>query len=400
MLSRHPSYPDVWVARIYPNGRPKDPATGKPTNKGRERLYFTGTEAEAIDWYAGLLRSPRGGDLPLAPTLDQAWPKFCAYYKSHVSATTYHDYLTTWHRHLKPFFGALRPNQMTGTLIDAYKSKRLSETYLPGKRYQLPKADTPAEVARRKPVSKKRIQNELYYLSAMTTWMARPDVNMAKPLGFEIKGFPAKDTKAPLPVVPGRREVIMLIRRADRKFRALFYIWYNSGLRKDELLTLTGERINMAYWYMIVKGKGNKERIVPIHRKIRVYIRKARRPGHLWTNPKTGRPYVDLSKPLRRAADRAGLGQRVYLHLLRHCFGTHSIESGINPRALQMLLGHSSMKTTEIYTTLAAQTLAREMDKFGGGGQGKREAELLRMLQQLVGTLRPEPPPSDQDQKG
>lgn len=224
MLSRHPQYPDVWIARIYPNGRPKDPATGKPTNKGRERLYFEGTEAEALDWYAGLLRSPRGEATPLAPTLDQAWSKFCAYYKGHVSQTTYHDYLKTWHRHLKPFFGPLRPHQLNSILIDAYKTKRLSETYLPGKRYQLPKADTPAETKFRKPVSKKRIQNEIYYISAMTTWMARPDVNMAKPLGFEIKGFPAKDTKAPLPVVPGRREVLLLIRRADRKFRALFYI--------------------------------------------------------------------------------------------------------------------------------------------------------------------------------
>lgn len=388
-LERHPKYPDVWVARIYPNGRPKDPDTGKPTNKGRKRYLYEGDEAGALNWYASLLKTPQAVETPLAPTLEQAWPKFCEYYKNHVSESTYKDYLKTWNRHLKPFFGRFRPVQLNAGIIESYKSKRLLETYLPGKRFQLPKDDTTeAEKKRRKPVSKKRIQNELYYISAMTSWMASPSVNMAQKLNFEIKGFPAKDTKAPIPVIPGRREVLMLIRRADRPYRAMLYIWYNAGLRKTELLTLEGNRINLAYWYMIVRGKGNKERIVPIHRKLRVFIRKAMRPGYLWISPRTGRPYVSLDKALKRAADRAKLSQRIYLHLLRHCFGTHGIESGINPRAMQLLLGHSSMKTTEIYTTLAAQTLTSEMNKFGGGGPAKREAERQKLFHELLGTLR------------
>ena len=388
-LTRHKELADVWVARIYTEGRKVDPETGKP-KESRKRYYFSGDEPSAIKWYASLLRSPqKETSIPLAPTLSEAWPKFCAYYEKAVSETTYNDYLKTWNRHLKPFFGQFRPMQLTPDLIENYKTKRQNETYLPGKNYQLPDKDTEAETKRRKPVSKKRIQNEIYYISAQCTWMALPEVNLAQPLHFSIKGYKAKETKAPLPVVPGRREVILLIRNAEQKYRPMLLIWYYGGLRKSELLYLTGEQINLSYWYMIPRGKGDKERIVPIHRKIRYYIRKFMKPGLLFTSWKRkGKPYKDLSKPLKRAAVKAGLSQRVYLHLLRHCFGTHSIESGINPRALQLLLGHASLKTTEIYSTLAAHTLTNEIDKFGGGGPAKREQDLMGMMQQLMSAMR------------
>lgn len=388
-LSRHPTLDDIWIARVYIAGRKKDPKTGKPSNKGRKEYTFDGTEAAALKWYASLLRTPqKETSTPLAPTLTEAWPKFCAYYEQATSETTFNDYLKTWNRHLKPFFGQFRPCQLTPDLIDNYKIKRQGETYLPGKNYQLPKDDTETEFKRRKPVSKKRIQNELYYISAMCSWMALPETDMAKPLHFKIKGYPAKDTKAPLPIVPGKRDVILLIRKIERKFRPMLLIWYYGGLRKNELLPIKAEQINTAYGYMIVRGKGDKERIVPIHRKIRLYVRRYAKSGYLFINPKTKKPYVDISKNIKRAAIKAGLSQRVYLHLLRHCFGTHGIESGINPRAMQMLLGHSSMKTTEIYTTLAAGTLTSEMAKFGGKGPEKREQDLMAMMQQLLGALR------------
>lgn len=397
-LERHPSLPDVWVARIYTEGRKTDPKTGKVSNAGRKRYYTEGTEAEALKWYASLLRTPKkDNSIPLAPTLTEAWPKFCEYYEQAVSETTFNDYLKTWHRHLKPFFGQFRPMQLTPDLIENYKTKRQGETYLPGKNYQLPDKDTPAETARRKPVSKKRIQNELYYISAQCTWMALPEVDMAKPLHFKIKGYKAKETKAPLPVVPGRRDVIMLVRKAERKYRPMLLIWYYGGLRKNELLPLRAEQINLSYWYMIPKGKGDKERIVPIHRKIRFYVRKYAKSGYLFINPKTKKPYVEISKALKRAAVKAGISNRMYLHLLRHCFGTHSIESGINPRALQLLLGHASLKTTEIYSTLAAQTLTNEIDKFGGNRDKflakeaeKREQDLISMMKALMGALSPD----------
>jgi len=78
-------------------------------------------------------------------------------------------------------------------------------------------------------------------------------------------------------------------------------------------------------------------------------------------------PWQDFKKALQRASDKAGISQHVYMHLLRHGFGTHSIQSGINLRSLQILMGHSSSQVTEIYTTLAGQYLGQEIEKFGRG---------------------------------
>ncbi|KAB0665624.1 tyrosine-type recombinase/integrase [Oryzomonas japonica] len=365
-LTKHPKYPNVWIARVYLDGRRKDPKTGKPSNK-RKLYNFEGTEAQALDWYAQVLKTQQKATIPLAPTLEQAWADFCTYYKNKTSETTYFDFLKTWHRHLAPFFGQFRPMQITPGLIENYKTKRLSETYLPGKVKQLPKDDSEEQALKRRPISRKRINNELFYLSAIITWMTLPEINLALPLGFKIKGFPAKQVKAALPVVPDRREVITLLRATERPYRAMLCVWYYGGLRKKELLTMEGERVNLAQNYMIVLGKGNKERIVPIHRKIRIYLRKYYKPGFMWVNPKTEKPWVFLTRAIKRATDKAGFDKRMYIHLLRHTFGTHSIQSGIGVRSVQLMLGHASVTTTEIYTTLATGFLAEQMEKLGGG---------------------------------
>ena len=123
---------------------------------------------------------------------------------------------------------------------------------------------------------------------------------------------------------------------------------------------------------MTIRGKGNKQRIVPIHRKVRVYLKKRMKNGFLFINEKTGKPFYDAKKALKRAAEKAGV-DGVYMHLLRHAFGTHSIMSGISPRALQMMLGHSSITTTEIYSRLANDFLSEEMKKFGTGPSGRKK---------------------------
>jgi integrase/recombinase XerD len=366
-LNKHPKYPGVYEARIYTDGRKKDPKTGKPSNH-RDTFLFEGSDVQALDWYAQLLKTSHKAAVPLAPSLSHAWPDFCIYYKNKTSetGTTYNDFLKTWARHLGPFFGQLRPAQITPGLIESYKNKRLAETYLPGKVKQLPADDTPDQAAKRRPISRKRINNELFYLSAFVTWMAQPEINLALPLGFKIKGFPAKQVKAALPVVPDRREVIALLRAAERPYRAMLCVWYYGGLRKSELLTMEGARVNLDQGYMIILGKGGKERVVPIHRKIRVYLRHHWNPTFMWINPKTKKPWVFLTRAIKRAADKAGIDKRVYIHLLRHSFGTHSIQSGLELRSVQMLMGHENSKTTEIYTTLAGRFLGEQMEKLGG----------------------------------
>lgn len=84
---------------------------------------------------------------------------------------------------------------------------------------------------------------------------------------------------------------------------------------------------------------------------------------------------MDFRKVLNRAARKAGIEQHIYMHLLRHGFGTHSIQSGIGLRSLQMMMGHSSSQVTEIYTALAGQFLSHELDKFGRGALRQKKSD-------------------------
>lgn len=172
----------------------------------------------------------------------------------------------------------------------------------------------------------------------------------------------------------------LLIRAAERVYRPVLLLCYYGGLRKTEALTIQGRKINFAHGYMVVRGKGNKERIVPMFRKLRVHLRRRYQKGYLFTNPATGRPYVDMKRALDRAAKKSGIEQHVYLHLLRHGFGTHSIMSGIGLRSVQMIMGHSSAQVTEIYTTLAGQFLSHELDKFGGDHGAGHNGKPLKKL--------------------
>jgi site-specific recombinase XerD len=122
------------------------------------------------------------------------------------------------------------------------------------------------------------------------------------------------------------------------------------------------------YHYLIVVGKGNKERVVPIlaaelatDLRRRVEMVKS---GYLWLNEETGLPIKDLRSLLYWAAKRAGINRHINPHLLRHSFGAHATAAGISLRALQDIMGHSTPAVTQIYSQVAAETLRKEMGKF------------------------------------
>lgn len=359
----HPKYPGVWIIRVYAEGRKIDPKTGKPNNK-RLTILHEGDEASARIFEAEIKKSYRG-ESPrlLAPSLDEALPKFLEYYKNHSSDKTVADFLRVWRRHLGPVFGKLRPVQITAGMVEQYKTKRVGDTYLPGRPGQALEDDKPGDVEKRKPVTKRTITKELVYLSAFCSWMARPEINLAAPLSFKIKGWGQKHTAAPMPVILTRRDVVMILRRAERKYRPIFAVCYYAGLRRSEALNLSAQDVFLSQGYMVIRGKGNKQRVVPIYRKLRCYLRRRLTSGLLFPNPKTGKAYDHVKKALDRAAGSAGV-ESVHLHMLRHAFGTHSIMSGISPRALQLMLGHSSMATTEIYSKLANKFLCGEINKL------------------------------------
>ncbi len=363
-LTRHPTLKDIWIIRLYAGKRTKDPITGKANNARLPRIYFPGTEAQATEYYRILLQSnkPTAQTAILAPTLSQAWPAFCDYYKNHVSDTTYRDFLGAWRKHLHPYYGRLRPLEFTPALIEQYKSLRRTQKSV---RNDFPKPKT--------------INKELSYLAALVTWMAKPEQNLCQPLPFTIHGFPARQTKAPLPRVPIRAEVLKLLRNSEPQYRGIFACCYYAGLRKSETLRLTVADVNLPADNLIIFGKRGKYRIVPIHRKLRPYLRRRIRhsTGHLFINPDTNLPWVDVKKALNRAVDKAGLAH-TWLHLLRHAFGTHLIQSGVDLESTRILMGHESTQVTQMYLTLGSDFLNQQLQRLGSGAPGQKSTKKIK----------------------
>jgi len=170
--------------------------------------------------------------------------------------------------------------------------------------------------------------------------------------------------------------------------RALFELIYSCGLRVSEAIDLTVDRISLAEKVVRVLGKGSRERIVPLggraKRELEAYLR-AVRPGLLRKGRATdwlflGRGGRRLSrktvwKTYARLAAGAGLGS-TKVHALRHSFATHLLQGGADLRAVQELLGHADIGTTQIYTHVSQDVLRkthRDYHPRGGGHAGGSE---------------------------
>ncbi|HMM55967.1 MAG: tyrosine recombinase XerC [Xanthomonadales bacterium PRO7] len=151
--------------------------------------------------------------------------------------------------------------------------------------------------------------------------------------------------------------------------RALFELLYSSGLRVSELTSVRWRDLDMAEGLIRVIGKGSKTRIVPVGGKAIAALQALREQDHAGAED----PLVcgRLGKPLTPAAVRArlkrrakdqGVWKRVYPHLLRHSCASHVLESSGDLRAVQELLGHADIGTTQIYTHLDFQHLAKVYD--------------------------------------
>jgi integrase/recombinase XerD len=136
---------------------------------------------------------------------------------------------------------------------------------------------------------------------------------------------------------------------------------YASGLRVSELVALETRQVNFQGDYLMVKGKGAKVRAVPFGRwareKLLGYLgevrpRLARRPSPFLFITRSGKPLSRQAfwKLIRGHARAAGIDKRVTPHTLRHSFATHLLEGGADLRAVQSMLGHADISTTQIYT--------------------------------------------------
>ncbi|MSU49065.1 MAG: site-specific tyrosine recombinase XerD [Opitutus sp.] len=158
--------------------------------------------------------------------------------------------------------------------------------------------------------------------------------------------------------------------------RALLELFYSSGLRVSELAGIMLQQIDLQQGFLRVFGKGSKERIVPVGGKaceaLATYLASGR--PHL-VRPHTGSQFflnhrgkalsrVALWMIVKAHAKRAGITKNVKPHALRHSFATHLLTGGADLRAIQEMLGHASISTTQIYTAVEPQRLVDHHAKF------------------------------------
>lgn len=201
-----------------------------------------------------------------------------------------------------------------------------------------------------------------------------------------IKKNPAEGLSSPslwltLPRVLTVEEVESLLEKPDLKKpqgvrdRAVLEILYGCGLRVSELVSLELKDVRLAQGFLICKGKGSKERIVPVGRAatrwLKTYLNQVR---PLWDRKgsaeifltRRGKPFTrqGIWKILKTYGQEAGLKDKIHPHVLRHSFATHLLERGADLRSVQMLLGHSQITTTQIYTHVSRDRLKQIYDRF------------------------------------
>jgi integrase/recombinase XerD len=157
---------------------------------------------------------------------------------------------------------------------------------------------------------------------------------------------------------------------------AMIELLYAAGLRVSEVITLSVSQVRLEAGYLTVVGKGRKERAVPIGRLARecllAYLKGAR-PSILGRRlspflfvTRAGKPMTRQGfwRRLRRRAVQAEVREHLSPHTLRHAFATHLVEGGADLRAVQLMLGHADIATTEIYTHVARERLREVHKKF------------------------------------
>jgi integrase/recombinase XerD len=160
----------------------------------------------------------------------------------------------------------------------------------------------------------------------------------------------------------------------DLRDRAMVELLYATGLRVTELVTAELAQVSLDVGYLLVTGKGAKQRLVPMgegaRQLLRQYVEEARpqllkqRASRYLFVSRRGGPLTRQAfwKLLRRRAQRAGITQVISPHMLRHSFATHLLEGGADLRSVQVMLGHANIVTTQIYTHVERGRLKRVHD--------------------------------------
>jgi integrase/recombinase XerD len=197
---------------------------------------------------------------------------------------------------------------------------------------------------------------------------------------------PADDLRAPrawaaLPKFLDLDEVDRLLAQPDvtmprgLRDKALISVLYATGLRVSELISLKLTNLHLQEGYLTCIGKGDKERIVPIGQEANEWVQRyladarpklaAKSSPWLFVNARGGPlSRVGFWKLLKEYGLKAGITRNISPHVLRHSFATHLLDRGADLRAIQMMLGHADLSTTQIYTHVLEARLRSVYDRF------------------------------------
>lgn len=226
----------------------------------------------------------------------------------------------------------------------------------------------------RRGLSPRSVQRRLSALRRFFRYLRREGIVSEDP----GKGVRAPKVRRKLPEVLDIDQVLALLDIPEEgelatRDRAMLELFYASGLRVSELAGLTWDRLDLAEGLVRIIGKGRRERLVPVGRHALRALGHWRRVHAECAGPDQARVFTSLKgrplgvraiqKRLAYWSERQGLDQRVHPHQLRHSFASHILESSGDLRAVQELLGHANLSTTQIYTHLDFQHLARVYDE-------------------------------------
>ncbi len=224
------------------------------------------------------------------------------------------------------------------------------------------------------------VQQELSAIRHFYGWLIEEGLAKINPTtGYQLKRSPR-----PLPSIA---DVDLLGQLLDQTMpdtpeqarlwlrdKAMFELLYSSGLRVGELVALDVSNVDLADMRVRVTGKGNKTRLVPLGTKAMEAIKRYLPHRNLWVEQHDTALFISeklgtrlstraVQQRLKVAATRAGIAQNMYPHLLRHCFASHMLSGSGDLRAVQEMLGHSDISTTQIYTHVDFAKLTQVYDR-------------------------------------
>lgn len=312
----------------------------------RHRFVFDGTRAEAQevhDMYKGKYHREKHHQI-VGGTLTELAPGYLKHVQLHLAKRTYGERWRMLYGAVLPFWGGMRFDFITPELVEGYKQVRL-EQMTRGRGHRM-------------------VNLELSALSSFWRWAHKKGYCVEAPFRFETLPY-----KRQVPNVPSREEVQTFLDATNFLLhRAIFSCFYYGGMRLSEVLNLRLHDVSFNKGTIRVNGKGSKVREVPINEKLRevleLYL--TERPDvpeeafflALWTN----RPLGTIKAAFRGTLRRSGIKARITPHTLRHSFATHLLEAGADIRTVQMLLGHTDITTTQIYTHIARTTKQKAVD--------------------------------------